>query len=425
MTDYILQINNILEQGTPVIFYTVGSGTFGYIRELKNRFGKKPTAVCDGDVNKQGKTYRGLEGIQVIAPQEALERYPNGLFLVCSLDYQYQIIGYLTESCGVSPERIINYTPVKKVRSCSFLQKAVFYDQNGDLKFCCRDYVPRVATSENIETAGKEFLELRNKLLYALNNPQSGIQTACDNCPQICEEYYPEKPLSWLLNYFCYSHCNYKCSYCTLRGCEDSNFYHGEQPLGALLEKFQNIGLLSPEYRVILSTAGEPSIHPKRKEFYDAFNGIELAVNTNGYIFDKDLYHTMQNKRVVLVCSIDAGTRETYAKIKGVDGFAQVKENMQQYSEANTGIVALKYIFIPGVNDTIADVDGFIDFCKNTKIVFVIAAIDFFSIDKITQRTRDMIQRLKQGLSQYDIFCVPYTAFESIEYSNVIRELLL
>ncbi|WP_164706835.1 hypothetical protein [Intestinibacillus sp. Marseille-P6563] len=120
MTDYISHIAALLEQETPVIFYTVGSVTFGYIRELKNRFGKKPTAVCDGDLRKQGKTFRGLDDIQVISPQEAIERFPNGQFFICSLDYRYQIIGYLTESCGMAPERSsIMYRSKRYAAVCS------------------------------------------------------------------------------------------------------------------------------------------------------------------------------------------------------------------------------------------------------------------------------------------------------------------
>lgn len=422
MTDYISHVAELLEQRKPVIFYTVGSGTFGYIRELKNRFNKQPTAVCDGDTRKQGKTFLGLDGIQIISPQEAMERFPDCQFLIGSLDYRYQIIGYLTETCGITAERIINYVPVKKVRSCSFLQKSLIYDQTGDLRSCWRNPCPKVVASEKIDA--EAFLALRNTLLQKLEDPQEKTQTVCDGCPQICEEYYPETPLSWSLNYFCYSHCNYKCSYCTLRDREDGDFHNGEQPLGVLIQKFKDIGLMSPDYGVILSTAGEPSIHPKRRDFYNAFDGAELAVNTNGFVFDTDLYEAMQTKKVLLICSVDAGTAETYAKIKSVDGFVQVQKNLTHYAQSTTGIVALKYIFVPGTNDTPADIDGFVDLCIHTGALFVIVSIDYFSINNISQQTRDMIHRLSQRLSKHQILCVPYTAWETAEYSKMMRELL-
>ena len=422
MSDYILQVAKLLDQGKPIIFYAVGSITFGYIRELKNRFGKKPTAICDGDIKKQGKTYRGLDGIKVISPQEAIERYEDGRFFVCSLEYRYQIIGYLTDCCGIVPERIINYTPVKKVRSCSFLQKALIYDQTGDLRFCWRNPCPKINASEDIDA--ESFLSLRNKLLHLLEDPHSETYTPCDDCPQICEDYFPQTPFSWSLNYFCHSRCNYKCIYCGVR--EEGDFHNGEQPLGTVLKKFKDVGLMTPgsDYSVILSTAGEPTIHPKRKEFYNTFNGTELIVNTNGFVFDTDLYETMQAKKVLLVCSIDAGTQETYFKVKGVDGLEKVKKNLTSYAHSAVGIVALKYIFIPGLNDNPDDIDGFIDLCIETGASFVAVAADYFTMHQITQQTYDMVHRLNEALAKHQILCVPYTAWEISEYSNITRDLL-
>ena len=60
MRDYIIEVANALQNGSNVIFYTVGSGTFEYIRELKKRFGLLPSAICDADIKKQGRTYKGL-----------------------------------------------------------------------------------------------------------------------------------------------------------------------------------------------------------------------------------------------------------------------------------------------------------------------------------------------------------------------------
>ena len=136
MKDYIEEVGDVLQNGGDVIFYTVGSGTFENIRELKQKFNLLPTAVCDGDIGKQGRTYKGLEGLLVISPQAALRDYPNGRFFITSLDYRFEIIGYLTVQCGIEPERIINYVPVEKVKTCSFLQKALIYDRTGDMRFC-------------------------------------------------------------------------------------------------------------------------------------------------------------------------------------------------------------------------------------------------------------------------------------------------
>lgn len=380
MRDYASEIAGIIKGGGEVIFYTLGSGTLGYIRELKHRFGLLPTAVCDGDGNKQNRTYRALEGLGVISPEEALSRFPEAQIFIPSLDYRYQIIGYLTETCSVKAERILNYTPVKKIRSCSFLQKALIYDETGDLRFCWRTPCPTVPAGGGVIKAG-ELLRLRNGLIEAIKRGESLEHTACGGCPQIREEYYPQEPLSWSVNYFCHSTCNFRCSYCTLGNHagrkperEDGN---GRHALGEVIGAFTQAGLLSEEHGVILSTAGEPLIHPQRKEFFEAFQGSEMVVNTNGSLFDENLFAQMGHKRILMVVSVDAGTRETYARIKGVDAFERTRENLKRYAEAPIGMVALKYIFVPGVNDKVEDIDGMLRLCEETGVHFVILSLDY------------------------------------------------
>lgn len=424
MRDYIEQIASSLNKGEKVIFYTVGSATFCNVRELKKRFGLLPTAICDRDKKKQGQTYRGLEGINIISPEQALLQYPQGKFFITSLDYKYQIIGYLTKECGVNQDRIINYVPVEKIKSCSFLQKALIYDRNGNMQFCWREPCPSVP-SENKILNPKELLELRNRLIDEIKNGKTLSHSACANCPQICEGYYPKTPSSWSVNYFCQSVCNYKCSYCTLAHSDMSKLEKdvGRHTLGEVVNACKEESLLNDEHSVILSTAGEPLLHPKRKEFYEAFDGAELHINTNCSIYDEDLADLMNKEKVLLISSIDAGTSETYKQVKGVDCYEKVKKNLTEYAKADIGIVALKYIFVPGVNDGIKDIDGFIQLCEETNAMFVIVSVDYYSIDKITEQTKKMINYLNTKLYDKHILTVPYTAWETAEYTDKIKKI--
>ena len=420
MIDYIERIANKLTHDVDVIFYTVGSCTMGCVRELEHRFGLRPSAVCDGDIEKQGRTFKGLCGISVISPDEAISRFPNAEWFIPSLDYRFQIMGDLTEERGVSPERIINYTPVSKVRSCLFLQKALIYDANGIMRFCWRKPCPQIEADDCLDT--EALLTLRNNLIGLMRTNKPLDNTACSNCPQIYEAYYPKEPMSWSVNFFGASVCNYNCIYCSVsHNATGSNT--GKHTLGEVIDAFKNGGLLSREYSVILSTAGEPLIHPRRKDFYDAFDGFELVVNTNGSIYDEVLFELMEKKRVLLLVSIDAGTRETYAQVKGVDTYEKVKENLKKYSRAPIGMVALKYLFVPGMNDDPINVDGFVDFFVKTNATFAVISIDYHSVNKISEHTRDMISRLKSALSERDILCVPYTAWETAEYVDTMRDL--
>ncbi len=421
MINYVEKIGKLLRQDKPVIFYTVSGGTFENIRALKDRCGLCPTAVCDGDVNKQGRTYRGLEELTVLSPKAASDQYPGAYWFIPSLDYRFQIIGYLTQTLGILPEYIINYTPVHKITTCRFLQKALIYDRNGDVRFCWRNPCPSLPSDCGIK--GRSVADLRNGLIKGIRVHNATAASVCAECPQICEDFYPVEAKAWSVNYFCNSVCNYKCSYCTISNAPEVEPDSGRHTLGEVLAAFNEAGILDQNYNVTLSTAGEPLLHPKRKEFYQAFDGAELNVNTNASIFDPDLFELMAHKPVLLVCSVDAGTQETYQKIKGVDGFARIRRNLAQYAQAPVGIVALKYLFVPGVNDTSADIDGFIDLCMETGAMYVIISVDYFSVSQISAQTQDMIQRLRAGLSEKDILCVPYTAWETAEYEKMMRTL--
>ena len=425
MLDYIKIIADKINAGTPVIFYTVGGDTFSCIKELKHRFAILPSAVCDADPKKHGRTYKGLEGLVVMSIETALQERTDAEIFIPSMDYIFDIIGYLTENHIVPPEKIINYEPVEKRRSCSFLEKSIFYDRDGSLIYCCNvPGLPRIP-----KNCTNQFFTFRKGLTETLKNNADTETTyakckGCQSCSYIKENYYPVDQKSWWLNYFAANGCNYRCEYCTVSHMEDKD-RDNLLDLDVLLKTFKDNGMLSERYGIIYSTSGEPTLHPKKTKFYNAFDGFAFVVNTNGSIFDEELFDLANRAKVRLVVSIDAGTRETYAKIKRVDSFEKAKLNLTQYAKANIGLIALKYLLMPGVNDNADDINGFVDFCVDTECTYVVISFDYYSESKLDEKTMGAIQLLMRKLDELDILVVPYTAYESPEYSAKIRALLL
>lgn len=417
--DYINQIGKLLESGESVIFYTVGSDTFLNIKELKFRFGLLPTIICDKDPNKQGRRWKGLEGVPVISPKAAIERFPEAYWFIPSLNYRYQIIGFLTREYGVMPERIINYEPVRRFRSCLHLNQSVQYDRTGELTFSCAKACPRVPAGEKPNACA--LRGLRDELLKAIEEDRIPQDSLCAACDLIKEDYYPAAPKALYVNYFCNGICNYHCSYCTVAHAGKIQEDSGRHTVDDVISALRQENMLSENYDLDFATAGEPTLYSGRKEVYKMFDGDKMGFITNGYLFDADLYELMNRKKVFIINSIDAGTQKTYQQIKGVNGFDQVRQNMKKYAKTSTGIVVLKYIFIPGINDVQEDVDGFIDFCVETGATFVIISLDIYSVSKITEQTVEMARRLRSGLSKKNILCIPLTANHSEKYANVMR----
>ncbi|MDR2532915.1 MAG: radical SAM protein [Oscillospiraceae bacterium] len=429
MKDYVKIIADKINAGIPIIFYALGSGMFLHIKELKVRFNLLPTAVCDGDIKKQGIAFKGLEGLFVMSPSEAV-KIENSEIYVTTLDYRYEIFAYLTDKLKVSPERIINYVPVKKVRSCNFLQKCVIYDRDDAIRFCWRKQGPRIYSSEeklDIENVVKTKNELLKKI--EVSNEQG---TDCENCLQICEKHYAVEPSPWCINFFCKSKCNFKCSYCTLINSNKKSKYstvndtgnsEGLRPLTEILSEFRKADSINEAHSIVLSTAGEPFLHPKLSKFVDEFDGYEFCINTNGSIFNEHIFEMMNRKRIFFTVSIDSGTKETFERVKGVNAFEKVKSNLMRYSNAKIGFIALKYTFVPGVNDNEEDIDGFVDFVQETGGIFVILSLDYYSVNKITEYTKSQAKRLKSKLSKINIMITPYTMWETSEYIEAIKEL--
>jgi MoaA/NifB/PqqE/SkfB family radical SAM enzyme len=180
--------------------------------------------------------------------------------------------------------------------------------------------------------------------------------------------------------------------------------------------------MIADFHSIDLATSGEITVHPKRKEIYDVININKNIVLTNGFKFDNDLFLKMENYPVRLLVSIDAGTRETYARIKGFDCFDKVCENLKRYASSKQGLIMLKYVFVSGLNDFEKDVDGFVKLCDETGAVLGIVSYDLNSHLSISEHIKSLMRRLKDGLSSINILCVPFNASNSND--SFIREVL-
>jgi adenine C2-methylase RlmN of 23S rRNA A2503 and tRNA A37 len=122
-----------------------------------------------------------------------------------------------------------------------------------------------------------------------------------------------------------------------------------------------------------------------------------------------------------------AGTRKKKKKIKGVDAFGKVCENLRRYS-AN-GFVHLKYIILPGVNDSEADINGFIELCGNLNIKAVDVTRDRYDGRSLTDHAIGMVARMLNGLQKIGVCAyAPDYIFltrtdERHKLNNVYREI--
>ena len=125
-------------------------------------------------------------------------------------------------------------------------------------------------------------------------------------------------------------------------------------------------GILRPGGEVSFG-GGEPTIAPEFEELIKLLtaSGFQnMRIHSSGIKFSPAIEEAIKKGVLNVVISIDAGCDKTYKKVKQVNAYKKVIENMKKYAEANTekyGLMTSKYIIIPNVNDNRKEIDMWID----------------------------------------------------------------
>ncbi len=190
------------------------------------------------------------------------------------------------------------------------------------------------------------------------------INKSCIGCPMLEEKNWDGERY---INNIYLSHwttCNSKCIYC----------YATEHPDDFKLKKVYNAlpiikdmydkGILRPG-GIISFGGGEPTI---LDEFEDLVNYFldnyfwGIRVHTSGIKYSPALARAINEIRGYVVVSVDSGSRETFKKIKQVDCYDEVRDTIRKYALQTTFLgrylVSAKFIIIPGINDTIEEIEN-------------------------------------------------------------------
>lgn len=384
-----------LRDGEQVLLYGAGNDILSILARLDARYHVRPAAIGDGDKNKWGKR---ILGIPVLGPRQLTERFSDSFIYIDSCMYKAQIIAELTETYGISPEKILNWEPVHRIRSCPYLEYYLTCETDC-IDFCCPDYVnhasPRVQFAESPEQIIDRFIGLRDKQAELLN---LGLPASCDGCSYIKEDWYTAERKIAILNYSEGGACNFDCCYCRSAARNSMKFSQASPGFPALLAEVSRRKLLAEDAHICLS-AGEITVDPRRHEIYKAVRDVHFVqVFTNASIYDRELAELVHSGNTTLFVSVDAGTKETYAKIKGRDVYDRVCENLDAYSNQWPNAVYLKYIFPPEINDNERDVDGFLKLCARLQPAVATVSYDMFAPQTLNGNTYRMVRRMIEGL---------------------------
>lgn len=115
---------------------------------------------------------------------------------------------------------------------------------------------------------------------------------------------------------------------------------------------------------------GNVSVLEEFEDLVDIFmkNGVKrVEIATNGIKYLPAIERIADKTFVDINISLDAGCRETFKKIKTVDKFDEVVENLKKYVKMPV-LLRLKYILVRGYNDNKEELEKYINLMKEIGI---------------------------------------------------------
>jgi MoaA/NifB/PqqE/SkfB family radical SAM enzyme len=365
----------------PMVIYGAGFNAENTYKYLVGQ-GVEPVCFVDKDPEKWGKeAYKDSE-LLVYPLQDYLDRYGLDLNIyisVLSRIVKAEITYELVEKYNVSIDKIFNYEPYVKRNTCSLLEHTIAPYGERDIGLCRGGRfinitgMPTVPWTDDPKESLDNFLELRKNLLDEIQtNPE---KSPCFNCIALRDIVVPEefRVVDYVMSTAPESTCNFKCSYCYAGHFGDNNLTAVKRNKNSdkrvdLLREMERRGLVHPTFTKLHFSDGEICVDPKRKNMFAIAEEYYSWFYTNASIFSEEIAALLRVYRASIYVSLDAGTRETFKKIKGVDNFYKVCNNLRKYADINRYHMILKYIYLPGINDSKEDLDGFVYFCSEIKV---------------------------------------------------------
>lgn len=250
---------------------------------------------------------------------------------------------------------------------CSYLEDGINFDVDF-VSDCCILHNDGRGMPKLIENYHGEMIDwnsLFEKKAQRIAAQKEKTIYDCENCFRLMPY---EFSLEHKISEFHFSHCracNAKCIYCSDEQSGGNVNYNTYPVIKDLIEK----GFYKPGGEATLQ-GGEPLLMQDFESLVDLFiqNGTSIRVHTSAIKYSDKIEQALKQNKGSVVISIDCGCSQTYKKIKQVDAFDSVVENIRKYAAASAENVIVKFILIPGINDNLNEINKFFELMKKLNI---------------------------------------------------------
>ena len=273
---------------------------------------------------------------------------------------------------------------------------------------CCesKSNIPEIPFFQTPEETLERIIGMRNVLFlesvkycdnYA-NAPRNHYLAHCIDCASFQTNYskghWTFQPQIGRVHMGIYpSPCQARCCYCRApKSWENSNnVKDGYDKMFRIIKLAEKTGLINPNalWEVV---SGEIAIHPYKNEFLEAVKEKKTQFFSNCMVYDEKIaQHLSDIEGSSISFSIDSGTKETWRKVKGIDNFEESVRNFKRYCRSSKSVsnFQLKYIVLPGINDTKENYEFVMALMHDTGIkALMISRDDLYEYQKMNNLVR-------------------------------------
>lgn len=271
-----------------------------------------------------------------------------------------------------------------RYKSCDWIESGISFDVDS-YKVCClysakgggNTIVKDNYNGEKIDW--NSFFEFKNEIKNL--HKKGKINKNCVECINLIEKDWDSlsNKIS-IINLDYWTKCNSRCYYCfTMKDKERYNSFENYNFLPILNDMIDK-GILNPNGYVSFG-GGEVTL---LDEFEVVLNRLidfgfkHIKIHTSCIEYSPAIERGLENGCIELIVSVDSGTKELHEKIKQVNSYDSIWQNLKKYAEHQKGksSVKTKYILIPNQNDIKQEIDLWLEKSKEIGISTVIQEIE-------------------------------------------------
>ena len=270
--------------------------------------------------------------------------------------------------------------------SCKHLHGGITF-MHHDFRACCSNK-GGITFVENYKGEDIDWKKVALQRKEVIENCKKGILPQnCIGCVDLETKDWSEHNLIDNIYINHWDHCNAACIYCVslshaqfLQGSPKPSRYYS---VYKHLEELYKNKMISPNVHVEL-IGGDLAVLDEAEDIINLVidNGVgEMSFHSSCISYSKGIERAMKEVPLVsLDFSIDCGNRELYKRIKRIDAFDKVKDNLKRYMNSSENAVndmIAKYIIVDGYNDNIEVLDEWINFINEIGIKYAKVDVNF------------------------------------------------